>query len=76
MLLLRSVLLLLLFAVLPMQHHTLLCTPTNTHMYTEMDYNAATEDEPAGEVLLRGPQLFSGYYKQVWCDDQGWCDVM
>lgn len=32
---------------------------------TEMNYNAATEDEPAGEVLLRGPQLFSGYYKQV-----------
>lgn len=31
----------------------------------EMNYNAATEDEPAGEVLLRGPQLFSGYYKQV-----------
>lgn len=31
----------------------------------EMNYNAATDDEPAGEVLLRGPQLFSGYYKQV-----------
>lgn len=31
----------------------------------EMNYDAATEDEPAGEVLLRGPQLFSGYYKQV-----------
>jgi hypothetical protein len=34
-------------------------------VFTEMDYNAATEVEPAGEVLLRGPQLFSGYYKQV-----------
>jgi long-subunit acyl-CoA synthetase (AMP-forming) len=28
-----------------------------------MNYDAAKDEEPAGEVLLRGPQLFSGYYK-------------
>jgi hypothetical protein len=31
----------------------------------EMNYDALSETEPAGEVMLRGPQLFSGYYKQV-----------
>lgn len=37
----------------------------------EMNYDALSETEPAGEVLLRGPQLFSGYYKQVrGCDAQ------
>lgn len=30
-----------------------------------MNYDAAKEDQPAGEVLLRGPQIFSGYHKQV-----------
>lgn len=31
----------------------------------EMNYDATNPQQPAGEVLLRGPQLFSGYYKQV-----------
>lgn len=31
----------------------------------EMNYDATSDVEPAGEVLLRGPQLFSGYYKAV-----------
>ena len=30
---------------------------------SEMNYDATKSEEPAGEVLLRGPQLFSGYYK-------------
>jgi hypothetical protein len=34
-------------------------------LLAEMNYDALSETEPAGEVLLRGPQLFSGYYKQV-----------
>lgn len=47
--------------------HTMACdsAPSGAPLCAEMDYDAATEDEPAGEVLLRGPQLFSGYYKQV-----------
>jgi hypothetical protein len=39
--------------------HLLLLLPA------EMNYDATSEVEPAGEVLLRGPQLFSGYYKAV-----------
>eukprot|EP00878_Enallax_costatus_P014704 GHUV01015380.1.p1 GENE.GHUV01015380.1~~GHUV01015380.1.p1 ORF type:complete len:524 (+),score=162.60 GHUV01015380.1:1230-2801(+) len=43
----------------------------------DMGYDATKEVEPAGEVLLRGPQLFSVYYKQEEktaeaLDDEGW----
>lgn len=34
-------------------------------LLSEMGYDATKDDEPVGEVLLRGPQLFSGYFKQV-----------
>lgn len=43
----------------------MLCAAHDCCLCAEMNYDAATDDEPAGEVLLRGPQLFSGYYKQV-----------
>ena len=29
-----------------------------------MGYDATSADAPAGEVLLRGPVMFSGYYRQ------------
>jgi len=53
------------------------CTEVRLESVPEMGYDAATEDEPAGEVLLRGPQLFSGYYKQPdktaeVLDEEGW----
>ncbi|WIA35224.1 hypothetical protein OEZ86_003686 [Tetradesmus obliquus] len=40
------------------------CTELRLESVPEMNYDALNEAEPAGEVLLRGPQLFSGYYKQ------------
>lgn len=41
-----------------------------------MDYDA-TSDKPSGEVLLRGPVMFTGYYKQQdktdeVVDSDGW----
>lgn len=33
-------------------------------MPAEMNYDALDAERPAGEVLLRGPGLFSGYFKQ------------
>ena len=37
--------------------------PSLQSTQTEMGYEA-TGESPAGEVLLRGPVMFSGYYKQ------------
>jgi hypothetical protein len=51
--------------MLPMPAVCCLSAVSAVCLCTEMNYEAATDDEPAGEVLLRGPQLFSGYYKQV-----------
>ncbi|KAL6748618.1 hypothetical protein V8C86DRAFT_3146505 [Haematococcus lacustris] len=36
----------------------------------EMNYDALDPNEPKGEVLLRGPSLFSGYYKQQGLTDE------
>jgi len=38
-------------------------TPERHHT-AEMNYDASDPAKPAGEVLLRGPCLFDGYYKQ------------
>ena len=45
------------------KQHTDSHTP-HTHAHTpEMDYDATDPKNPVGEVLLRGPCLFDGYYK-------------
>ncbi len=41
--------------------HQLGCAPL---CIAEMKYDALDAEAPAGEILLRGPGLFSGYYKQ------------
>ena len=39
------------------------CTELRFESVPDMGYNALDAAAPAGEVLLRGPGLFSGYYK-------------
>eukprot|EP00775_Hariotina_reticulata_P012349 gene12349-12483_t len=53
------------------------CTELRLESVPEMNYDATADEEPAGEVLLRGPQLFSGYYKAPEktaevLDSEGW----
>ncbi|KAF8060497.1 LACS4 [Scenedesmus sp. PABB004] len=53
------------------------CTELRLESVPEMNYDATDAAAPAGEVLLRGPQLFSGYYKQPEktaevMDAEGW----
>lgn len=42
-----------------------ICAVCCALVYAEMGYDATKDDEPVGEVMLRGPQQFTGYYKQV-----------
>jgi acyl-CoA synthetase (AMP-forming)/AMP-acid ligase II len=48
------------------------CTEMRLESVAEMGYDAADAGRPGGEVLLRGPQLFSGYYKMPDKVRLGW----
>jgi len=39
------------------------CTEFRLESVPEMDYDALDPDRPAGEILIRGPSNFCGYYK-------------
>lgn len=43
--------------------YPLVSTEFKLESVPEMDYNALDPDTPKGELLLRGPGLFSGYYQ-------------
>jgi long-chain acyl-CoA synthetase len=39
------------------------CTELKLESVPEMNYDALDKDEPKGEVLIRSPANFSGYFK-------------
>ena len=39
------------------------CTEFRLESVPEMDYDALNKDNPQGEILIGGPQIFNGYYK-------------
>ncbi|KAI8471525.1 MAG: hypothetical protein J3K34DRAFT_416911 [Monoraphidium minutum] len=41
------------------------CIEMRFESVPEMNYDATDKEAPSGEVLLRGPCLFTGYYKQA-----------